>query len=160
MKQIHTAYGEISVPENTLVTVYSTDGKASENLYPAVLSVRNGWQYGADAPVLLLLPKSALQVTEVEAERIRTWALINIPGWNDLFDKEIHVICPGLPGLYADNYMQPKSLDEYKSAPEIGIFPFPILAPAEENKYHFGITQPKWICNDVLSVIDLWRQPA
>ena len=140
MKYITCAYGVITFPE---WEVYYHSDDNPETLFPLVADVRNAESHGIEKNAIIMIAKDPSELSQAEYDNIRAWVYLHIHPEDELYEKEIHCIKPGLPGKYEDNYLAERTMNEYWTAPELGLFSFPIYTPRSENSYYgCGIVLP------------------
>ncbi len=140
MKYLTCAYGVIVFPDWDVH--YHSDADPS-TLYPLVADVRNADSHGILKNALIMINKDPSELSQSEYESIRTWVYMNFHRDDGLYEKEIHCVNPGLPGVYEDNFLMNRSMEEYWTAPELGLFSFPIYTPrSDDNYYGCGVVLP------------------
>ena len=161
MKRLVCVYGIIEIPDFMDVLTYANGETASNNLYPLIAEVRNAERNGYDcSDVLLLISANPDALSDADFERIRIWLMDKIPGWNRLFEEEIHVVSAGLPGKYENNYHQERSIEDFDSASELGLFRFPINTPIEKNTFKCGVVEPNLTNPEMQKAVENWEMFA
>ena len=137
MNLMTTALGEIVFPDDWAVAIIGS-GIEQKDMYPFVAEVRNGDESGYGRTVVLY-PKKADETSQIDYESIRQYLLL-ADRYTNLFTKEIHVDKKDGQTFFKDNMNKDGfTSQEFMSAPELGIFPFPKVKFGEGNPFPCGI---------------------